>query len=882
MFHRILSAVRALVHGNRMRSELTEEMAFHVDTLSEDLMRQGMSPEAARREAQRRFGATEAVHDRSRRAMDVALFDEAGRNVRFAFRSMGRSPLLTGTFVLTLALCIGFGTAVFSAVDSMLWTPLPYPDSDRLALAGLFDPAQGEAAGQVGVDGATWLRIRDEADGFDAAVYSGWVVGVNLSTDETTRFALQQRVSAGFFSTLGVAPLMGREFTAIEDVPGGPPVAVLSYGLWDETFGGDPDILGSTIRLKGELHTVVGVMPAEFRSDSDADVWTPLQPSTSGEGGGVNYTALVRLPTGMTWEEARARFAAIEPPQDSNPSGDARYGLVSLEDALASGLKLPLLVFLGAVGLMILVGCANLAGVQVSRAIAREIEMSTRQALGSGTGALIRQLVAENTILGLTGGLLGLGVALLSVHGLEGLFRTNLGVTTPMGIEGRGFAVAAGLTVAATFLFGLVPVVQARRSDALRLLVSGTRGVAGGAGRTLRKVLIVGEVAVVTVLLFAAVLLARSYGHLATLEPGFDPDGVITVQLSLDDARYAETDAVSGLMERTVEDLQALPEVTSAAVALSLPYERPLNMPVRLPGDDEGARPKLTNLVYVTPTFFETLDIPVVEGRGIEVGDRTDSPPVAVVSQAFVDMYFEGRVELGAQLDMGLGDAVELVGVVGDVQQGGAGWGSNQPIWAAPTVYVPVSQVAGPVLQQVHVWFSPSWVIRAPNASPQLVSRVSQVFETSDSELPMARTASLAEVMAEAYARTRFQAVFLLVIAGFALLLAGVGLYGIVAQEVLHRRREMGVRMALGVSPGRAVLHAGMAGVRLAAWGLVLGGVAAAAGGRVLASLAWGVSPTDPVMFVLLLGAIGGLAVVASFVPAARLARLDPALILRE
>ena len=882
MIHRILSAVRALIHRGRLRHELDEEMAFHVDSLADDLMRQGMNPDAARREARRRFGATEAVHDRSRRAMDVALFDEAGRNLRFAFRSMRRSPLLNGTFVLTLALCIGFGTAVFSAADSLLWQPLPYPDADRLALVGLFDPAQGELTGQVGVDGATWSRIRDQTDGFEAAVYSGWAQGVNLSTDDIARFVPQQRVSAGFFATLGVDPFMGREFTVAEDVPDGPALAVLSHGLWNDAFGADPDILGSTIRLKGELHAVVGIMPADFRSDVTADVWTPLQASTAGEGGGVNYTALVRLPPGMTWEEARSRFAAMEPPLTENASGGASFGLVPLEDALSAGLRLPMLVFLAAVALMILVGCANLAGLQVSRAIARETEMSTRQALGGGTGALVRQLVAEHAVLGLTGGLLGFGVALLSVRGLEALFRANLGVTTPLAIDSRGLAVAALLTVAATTLVGLVPIIQARRSDALRLLVSGARGVAGGAGRTLRKVLIVGEVAVVTVLLFAAVLLARSYGHLAQLEPGFDADGVVTVQLSLDDARYAETEAVGRLMERTLEDLRAMPEVANAAVALSLPYERPLNMPFRLPTDVAGERPKLTNLVYVTPGFFETLGIPIAAGRGIEPGDRADAPPVVVANQALVDTYFGGRTELGTRVDLGLGGDIELVGVVGDVQQAGGGWGSSQPIWAAPTLYVPVSQFSAPVLQMVHVWFSPSWVIKAADSSPQLLGRITQIFQAVDSELPMARTAALEQVMSEAYAPTRFQALFLLVIAGFALLLAGVGLYGIVAQEVLHRRREMGVRMALGVSPGRAILSVGMAGVRLAAAGLVVGGIASAAAGRLLASLAWGVSPTDPVTFVVLLSAIGGLAILASFVPAARLGRLDPALVLRE
>jgi predicted permease len=882
MFRRIRSAFIALIRSDRHRHDLDEEMSFHLDRLAEDLIAEGLGPSEARRQARIRFGTTERVHERSRRALGVAWIDETLRNARFAFRSMWISPVLTGAFILTLALCIGFGTAVFSAVDTVLWKPLPYPDADRLALAGLHDPARGGLQGRVGVDGRTWLRIRDEADGFQTAVYSGWARGVNLSADGAARYVQQQRVGAGFFRTLGVEPLMGREFSAEEDVPEGPPLVLLSHDLWANTFDGDPDILGRGVRLKGELHTVVGVMPPDFESDAEADLWTPVRPSTTGEGSGTNYTAIVRLPEGMTWEEAQGRFAAVDPPQSGDAASELRFGLIPLEEALAAGFRLPLLVLLGAVGLMILVGFANLAGIQVSRALARESEMATRQALGGGLGALVRQLLAENLILGLLGGLLGLVVAFVALDGLQVLFRSNLGVRDPMVIDGRALVTAIGLTGLATLVFGLTPLVQVARSDAMRVLSGGTRGVAGGGSRTLRRLLLVGEVAMVTVLLFSAVLLTRSYGHLASLEPGFDPTGVLTVQYSLDDARYAEAAVVNRLFDETVDQLEQIPGVTSAAVGLSLPYERPLNMPFRLAGDEEGQRPRLANLVYVTPAFFETLGIPLRSGRLVNEMDRAEAPGVVLANQALVDQHLEGRSVLGARVRIGGGDPVELVGVVGNVQQGGGGWGSSQPVWEAPTLYVPASQVSGPVLQQLHVWFSPSWIVRAASVSPQLSARIARVFETLDSDLPVARSISLTAVMDRAFARTRFQAVFLLVVAGFALLLAGVGLYGIVAQEVLERRREMGVRLALGATPGRAILTTGLAGLRLAAWGLLAGGLVAALAGRVLASLIWGVSPGDPVTILALVGGIGGLAAVASFVPAARIGRLDPATVLRE
>jgi predicted permease len=882
MFARIRSIIDSLVHGSRQRQELDEEMAFHMEELARDLMLQGMSPEEAHREARHRFGATEPVHERSRRARGVGSVDEAARNVRFALRSMRRSPVITGTFVLTLALCIGFGTAVFTAVDSILWKPLPFPNAERLALAGIYDASRGPLTGRTSVDGASWIQIRDEAEGFRAAVYSGWVKGVNLSADGAARFVQQQRVGAGFFSTLGVEPLMGREFTAAEDVPDGPPLVVLSHELWQDVFDADPAILGSTVRLKGELHTVVGVMPPGFRADAPADLWTPLRPSTSGEGSGTNFTALVRLPAGMAWEEAHARFAGIEVPMEGDGVADLRFGIVPLGDALSSGFRVPLLVLLGAVALMILVGCGNLAGIQVSRSLAREAELATRKALGSGVGALFRQLFTENLMLGLLGGAAGLVVAVFALDGLEVLFRSQLGTAAEMTLDRRALGVALGLTGLTTFLFGLTPLLQVGRSDALRVLVGGTRGVAGGGGRRVRKVLLIGEVAMVTVLLFAAVLLARSYGHLMGLEPGFDPEGVLTVQFSLDDVRYADGPTTLRLFEETVADLTEISGVSQAAVALSLPYERPLNSPFRLEGDDEGERPRLANVVYVTDAFFETLGIPVREGRTFDARDGAEAPPVAVANQALVNAHFEGRSGVGERVTFfGSPQPAEVVGVVGNVQQGGGGWGSSQPVWAAPTLYIPVSQ-AGGLLRQVHVWFSPSWVIRTTGSSPQIPAQVAQVFTARDSELPVARMASLEEVMNNAFAASRFQARFLLLVAAFALLLAGVGLYGIVAQEGVERRREMGVRMALGATPGRAIWTTGMAGVRLAAWGLVLGGLAAFASGRVLESLLWGVTPTDPLALLVLVSGVGGLALVASFVPALKLGRVDPARVLRE
>lgn len=877
------SRLAVLFQGERFRRELDEEMAFHLDRLTEDLIRKGMDPREARREAQLRFGSQERVQARSREARGVDKIDEAGRNLRFALRGMIRSPLFSATFVLTLALCIGLGTAVFSIVDAVLWRPLPYPAPHRLTHAVLYNPSVGKMPGNTAADGRTWERIRDEGEVFQRAVYSAWVRGVNLSTDAAAAYVQQQRVGAGYFATLGVAPQVGREFEAAEDVLDGPPVVILSHGLWSRTFDSDPSILGKTIRLKGEAHSVVGIMPMGFRSHAEADVWTPLRPNTTGEGSGTNYAVLVRIPEGMTFEEADARISGIEaPPSGQSDGPELRLGLVPLTEALTAGVRLPLLVLLGAVGLMLVVGWANLAGLQIARSLSRRQEMATRQALGSGSRALVRQMLVENLVLGILGGAVGLAVAAIAMTGLETLVQAHFGTWQDIGLDGRALVMASSLTALATLFFGLVPVAHVASPEVYRVLVSGSRVVGAGSHR-LRKTLLVGQVAMVTALLFGAGLLVRSYGHLEGLDPGFEPEGVLTVQYSLDDARYAHADSVQRLFRESLSRIQEIQGVTGVAVSLTLPYERPLNLPFRFSGDDAGTN-RVTNAVYVTPDFFSAMGIPLIQGRLLEEGDRQGAPVVAVANEAFRDTYQADQPVLGSSLEMGFGgeDGVAIVGVVGNVQQA-AGWGpTDQPVWETPTLYLASGQASDGFFRGIHVWFSPSWIIRGASTLPDLPARVTAAFREVDPDLPVARMATLREVKNGAFARQRFEAAFLIVVASFALLLAGVGLYGIVAHEVLERRTEMGLRMALGATPRSAVWTAGAGGIRLVALGLAVGCAVAWGVSRVMEHLIWGVSPGDPLTLLALLAVLAVPTALASFLPAARIGRMDPATILRD
>lgn len=883
MFNRLRARLHLLFHGEDFNRNLDDEMAFHIDRLAEDLMRQGMDPQTARREARIRFGSTQRAQARTREEHGLALFDEAGRNLRFAFRGMVRSPLFSTTSVLTLALCIGLAAAVFSVVNAVLWRPLPYPHPNHLAQVVLYQPAYGKDPGSTNVNGRAWQRIRDQGP-FRHAVYSDGADGVNLTTSREAAYVRQQRVGAGYFSVLGVPPEMGRGFDAADVVPGGPDVAILSHTLWMRTFDADPDILGKTIHLKGEAYTVVGVMPASFRSDAEADVWTPLRTSTTGEGGGSNYFVLVRFPRGMSLQEADARMASIQSPQSLNgTSPKRRFGLIPLDTVLTAGVRLPMLVLLGAIGLMLLVGCANLAGLQIARSLARQSEIATRQALGGGAGALVRQIVTENLLLGLFGGLAGLGVAYVTLAGLHTIVETRIGIWQGIGMDGVALASAVSLTLLATLVLGLVPVARVMNPRPVRVLVSGARGAVGGGSHLLRKLLLVGEVALVTTLLFAAGLLARSYGHLQGLDPGFDAHDVLSVQFSLDDARYAKAEEVRQLFDRTLAGIRRIPGVTAAGVALTLPYERPLNNGFRFP--DEGKNTYHTmDEVYVTPGFFKALRIPLIRGRSFDEGDEAGRQIVGVVNEAFVERYLKGRSSLGTVMETGYGSMpqVKIVGVIGNVQQV-PGWGKiSAPVRQTPTLYLPAAQAASSFFQLVHVWFQPSWVIRANTARPELTAQVLRVFGRVDPDLPVARVASLQKVMDQAFAKPRFEAVFLVVVAVFALLLAAIGLYGIVAHEVVRRRPEMGLRMALGSSPGRAVWTVGATGVRLTFVGLLVGAAVSVAVARVMAHLIYGVTPYDPATLVVLVAILALLAAVASFLPAARVGRMRPADILRE
>jgi predicted permease len=801
------------------------------------------------------------------------------RNLRYAIRVLAKSPVFTVTAVATLALSIGANTAIYSVVDRVLLRPLPYPEPERLAQVMTHFDRRGND--EIGQTGGTWEGLRDRIATADIGSFAGIGIGVNLAVNDQPQYVQQQRVSAGFFATLGVPPAIGREFTRDEDRPDGPALAILSYAMWIR-LGSDPAMVGRSITLRGEPHTVVGVMPNGFTSGTPADVWTPLHPSRRGEGGGQNYGIIARLHRGVTWAQADAEFvAAGQASMDDLYSGaerHARLHLIPLQRGETQSVRQPILILWGAVGFVLLIGCVNVAGLLIARGVTRAPEIATRIALGGGRGTIVRQLLAESVVLAACGGGLGIAVGYAGSRFFASLLEDAFGVAAVhVGLDLRVLAITSGVALSTSIVFGLLPALQASAVNLRETLVtSGSPSIAGAARSWPRRLMVAAEVAIGVVLLVGAGLLIRSFTYLVNQRPGFDGTNIMTATLSLQDARYQTAERTNQLFDETLARMRAVPGVQHAAVALTLPYERALNNGFRWLA---GAPSYVINMTYVTPEYFDTLRVPVRRGRGFADADSATTAPIVIVNEAFVRRHSPDQDPIGRPMLVG-GVARTIVGVVGDIQTKVA-FGNLGPVASAPAAYLPAAQTNAALFTLVHTWFSPSWFVRTSSPLAGVAADMQRAVQAVDPLLPFAKFRTLDDLRGEAVATPRAQAMLLGTLAGLALLLAAVGLYGLVANGVAERTRELGIRIALGASATRAVWVAALPGVSLAAIGVVVGLVAARFGTTALRRLVWGIGVDDPLTFaaagaVMLVVALG-----AALVPSIRIARLNPITALR-
>jgi predicted permease len=807
------------------------------------------------------------------------VFETLFQDVRYAVRTLGRSPAFTGAALLTMALGIGANTAIFSVVEGVLLRPLPYAEPDRIVQLVRRSPR----GAQPGQDGARYLFFRDHLRGVEAlAAWSG-AGSFNLVSGSAAEFVTALGVSREYFQAFGVAPAIGQPFTGEHDGAGGPDVAILSHGLWRRHFGGDPGVLGRPLLLGDRTVTVIGVMPSSFRTTTPFDLLLPLRPSTSGRGSGFNYGVVGRLRDGVSIEQASAEaqgvwtsFAGAHAQRvmrDELPSGFVPY-----QESLASAIRPVLLILLGAVALLLLIACANTANLMLARASSRGREMAVRAALGAGRGRIVRQLLTESVLVAAGGAVLGTAAAYYMVPVLVRLAPPGFILPThDVRVDGTVLLASLGLAVATGVLFGLVPALSASRGDLVEAFKEdGGRTSGGPRSALVRQALVVSEVALCSVLLVGAGLLIQTFVRLWTLDPGFDPRGVLTAQMSMQSSRYAEPDQVNRFYDEGLERIRQLHGVSAAAVTSGLPIDRALNLNVDTLDGPERIERAVTDWRYVSEDYFATMRIPLVAGRRFTPADRAGAPPVVIVSEEFARRFYKGVNALGHHVRVFEADgALEIVGIVKDLVEGSL----KAP--RLPVMYVPVRQAHAAALRTTHSYFQVNWVIRADGTNPQLQRQIAEVVRSVDPQQPFSAFRTIDDVKRRAVASERFQMVLMGAFAAVGLVLAAAGIYGVLAYAVAQRTREIGIRVALGATRGRILAQVLRSGVALAGIGLALGFAGAVALARTMQNFVWGVSTTDPLTFVLVGGLLLAVAILASFVPALRAVRLNPVTALR-
>jgi predicted permease len=806
-------------------------------------------------------------------------------DLRLALRQLHKNPGFVLAVILTLALAVGVNTAVFSGVSGFLLRPLPYPDADRLAVLilhqeGISSSGQFEHEEDPSQDGETWEMVRDRVPAVQAAVFGG-TSGVNVQVSASGsggRYVQDMRVSAHYFEVLGIQPFLGRSFTEEEDRPNGPKAVILSYALWRSAFQSDGQILGKRVILKGEPYTVAGVLSEHALPTGVADVWTPLQPHQSGECGGNNCEIIMRLRPGASWQQVTAQLAHLRKgffDEIANKNhGRAWFYASPLARNLDNGLRNPVLGLMSAVGFILLIACANLAGLTLVRLVRRTPEIATRLALGATRWAVLRQVWVENLVLALIGAAIGLGLAFGIISALPGFLPDYMLPLGGLAIDVRVLAFTLGAALFTSLLFGALPAFQTRYVDLRSSMSAGSLTVARGSSR-LRQGLIAAEVALTVVLVAGTGVVIRSLVYLKTLPPGFETANVMTAKLSLDDARYRDAAAFHNLIDRSVSAMRHIPGVEDVAVGLSVPYERGLNDGIKVLDGKYAGKEWGSSTSYVSPQYFRALRIPILSGRSVADTDTPTSELVAVVNLDFAREFFGDPNPVGRHIQ-NTNHVYTIVGVAANVAKR-PGMSGDAPVAVEPVIYIPATQIDQGLVNIAHVWFQPSWIVRTAGPLQGLSSAMQNALGQVDPNLPFSGFHSMQEVLEQNLTYQRYEAILLTVLAGLALLLSAVGIYGLVANLVAQRTREIGIRMALGSPIRQAMIDVGSTGLFAAVIGVVAGIAASFLALRVLRSEIYGVRVYDPLTLTAVPMLLAAIAAAASFLPTLRISRINPA-----
>jgi len=846
-----------LIRRDRLDRDLEEEMQSHLALLAQEKQEDGMGSAEARRAARRQFGNATVLKESGRNVWTWLALEEFVRDVRFSSRAMRRSPGFTTVAIATLALGIGANAAIFTAVDAFLLRPLPFADARRLVFVSPVNKTKG-------IDGVTsfpeYLELKRGNRSFDAlgAYGTGHENLVGVAEPERIAFS---RITATLLEMLGAKPILGRRFLPEEDVPGGRHVALLSEALWHKHFGGRVGVLGMPVQMGSTSYIVVGVLPAEFSlTIQPVDIWV----DAGAENVDPNYsflTVIGRMKPGITLSQAQADMTALNAGMSAAKDG-WELVLSPLRESYAGDARLGLVILLAAVTIVLLIACANLMNLLLYRAASRRKEMALRTSLGAGRARLVRQMLTECAVLSLAGGAVGLLLAHWGVGAFSAMTPAHLQPLGGFHIDGRVLGFTALVSLLAAFVFGMAPALHISRLDLNSALKDGRQSSAGGRGNPGRW-MVACEVALALVLLIGAVLLMRSFGRVLSIDPGFRTDRLLTVETALPDS-FADDKCVN-LYSQLVERVRSLPGVRAAAVVDTLPIVGIESANgLRLEGVP-GNNHRVAGLRVVSPNYFSTMGVPIWKGRGFTADDR-GTPSVAIVNETMAARFWPGQDPIGKVIRIFRGGTgYKIPSVVVGIAANTKYFGLEGREW--PEMFVPHAQLA---------YASLDLVVRTQVPPAAMASAVRRVVRGLDPEAMVAGTRTMDDILSDSVAPRRFTVSLLATFAALALVLAVVGLYGVAAYSVAQRRHEIGIRMALGAQRGsvlRLVLGRGMAATLA---GVVIGVVGALALTKLLAGMLFGITPRDPATFAACGLLVAGVALVATWLPARRAARIDP------
>jgi putative ABC transport system permease protein len=870
----LLARLLATFHRRQINDELADEMSAHLEFATADNVARGMSPNAALRAATLKFGGALQTAEAYRDVIGFPLLESGWQDVRYACRLLRKTPVFTLVAAGTLALGIGANTAMFSIVDSVLLRQLPYADPARLVM--LWEDASVVGYPKNSPAPGNYMEWRQRSHSFVDVAATQPVTAI-LSGDGTPEQVLGRNTTASFFPVLGVSPLLGRTFTDTEDQTGAP-VVVMSYALWRRHYGSDPSAIGRLILLNDSRYQVIGVMPEAFMFQSrDVDYWVPMHftPAQAVQHSIHYLNVVARLKPGVTLSSARADMTSVSTTlqqQFPDTNSNSSTVVIPLRDDLLGNTRLELMVLMAAAASTLLIACANLASLLLSRAAGRRGELALRVALGATRGRMVRQMIIEGITLSLVGGVLGLAVPPLALSLLGRVVPTGVN-TTPFVLDWRILTFSFVVSVATGLLFSIVPALQSARTSVRDALQQNVRGAVGGSSGATRDTLVVLQVATTLVLLVAAGLMLRTLSNLRAIDVGFRSDHLLTMRTTLPQPRYSEPAKRSAFYERVLAGVRVLPGIEHAAYGSVLPFVQNGNSrPFAVEG--RPTRPgELPDALYRVGTsdYLETLGVRLIDGRLIDGRDIESAQLVAVINETMARQYWPTESAVGKRIMFGPPDVapkIAVIGVVKDVHE------SGYQVAMKPEVYVPASQArpGGPENLIVRVSGDPSTYARP----------IARVVAEVDPTQPVAAVRTMDEIIDLNVGDRHQQMVLLVAFGGLALLLVSLGLYGVLAQGVAARTREIGLRIALGATRHSVMTMVIARGVTLTAIGAAVGVAAAWGLTRAMSILLYGVGAADPVTFAGVAALLCVVALIACAVPAVRAAHVDPMLALRD